>query len=419
VAAYAARVASLLGPNDDDYARIRELHRLGYLPLEFRALPEGTTVPMRIPMLTVENTHPDFFWLTNYIESVMSSALWHPITSATQAWHLRQLLDSWAMRTVGTTDAVGWQGHDFSLRGLEGIAAAGASGAGHLLSFRGTDSLPSLDFVDVHYASELGSLDNGLLGGSVPATEHSVMSAGGEVDERQTYQRLLKLYPTGIVSVVSDTWDLWRTVTQILPSLRDEIMGRDGKLVVRPDSGDPVDIICGNPVAPEGSPAHQGVARLLAEEFGTTINAQGYLELDPHIGMVYGDSITYERAAAMCERLAAAGFASTNIVLGVGSFVYQYVTRDSLGMAMKATWARVEGVGRDLFKDPVTDDGIKRSARGRLAVRRDAEGELALLEQATPEQEAASLLTPVWRDGRFLRTQSFADIRATLHPGRA
>jgi nicotinamide phosphoribosyltransferase len=121
----------------------------------------------------------------------------------------------------------------------------------------------------------------------------------------------------------------------------------------------------------------------------------------------------------MCERLAAAGFASTNIVLGVGSFVYQYVTRDSLGMAMKATWARVEGVGRNLFKDPVTDDGIKRSARGRLAVHRDADGELALIEQATPEQEAASLLTPVWRDGRFLRTQSFADIRATLHPGRA
>jgi len=407
---YADRVAAIAGASDDDFARIRALHRLGYLPLRFCAVPEGTNVPLRMPMLTVENTHPDFYWLTNYIESAMSAFLWHPITSATLAYRLRTLLNTYAQTSTGSTEFAGWQGHDFSLRGLEGIAAAGASGAGHLLSFTGTDSLPSLDFVDMHYPG-----DNGLLGGSPPATEHAVMCAGGELNERDTYLRLLKLYPTGLVSIVSDTWDFWNVITDILPSLHADIMSRDGKLVIRPDSGDPVKIICGDPDAPEGSPARAGLVTLLAEEFGATVNAAGYRELDSHIGMIYGDSITYERAQTMCEGLMALGFASTNIVLGVGSFTYQFVTRDTLGMAMKATWVEVDGVGRNIFKDPKTDDGTKRSAKGRLSLLPDGDG-MRMVEEATPEDEAASLLQPVWCDGEFVRTQTFADVRKVLWP---
>lgn len=421
--AFADRVESIIGPAPRLVERFRALHRLGYLPLEFRALPEGTVAPLRVPLLTVQNTHPEFFWLTNYIESVMSAALWHPLTSATQARHLRALLDGWADRTGADRAFVDWQGHDFSFRGMPGIAAASASGAGHLLSFTGTDSVPSLDFVDAFYGSERGS-PNGLVGGSVPATEHAVMCAGGEEDELETFRRLLEIYPSGILSVVSDTWDLWKVVTEILPQLHSEIMARDGKLVIRPDSGDPVKIICGDPDAKPNSPAHTGLARLLRREFGSTINRAGYTELDSHIGMIYGDSITYERADQMCAGLAALGFASTNIVLGVGSYTYQYVTRDTFGIAMKATWAQVDGVGRDLWKCPATDDGVKNSARGRLAVVRDTrlgavgeppvEGELVLIEQASPEDEARSLLQPVWRDGQFLREQSFADVRAVL-----
>jgi nicotinamide phosphoribosyltransferase len=416
VSAYGDRVASIIGPSDDDFERVRELHQLGYLPLEFRALPEGTLAPLRVPLLTVENTHPDFYWLTNYIESVMSAALWHPITSATLAWRLRELLNEWAMRTTGSTQAVAWQGHDFSLRGLEGIAPAGSSGAGHLLSFTGTDSLPALDFVDTYYGDDLSSSDsaNGLVGGSVPATEHSVMCAGGDENEEETFDRLLGLYPTGIVSIVSDTWDLWKVVTEILPSLHQKITARAGKLVIRPDSGDPARILLGEPSAPDGSPQHLGLARLLAAEFGTTTNEQGYELLDEHVGMIYGDSITFERAEEICSGLEALGFASTNVVLGVGSYTYQYVTRDTLGLAMKATWAEIDGVGHDLYKDPVTDDGGKRSAVGRLSVTPDESGELRLVERATPTDEERSLLEPIWRDGTFLRTWNFSDVRRRL-----
>jgi nicotinamide phosphoribosyltransferase len=416
VSAYADRVASIIGPSDDDFDRVRRLHRLGYLPLEFRALPEGSVAPMRVPLLTVENTHPDFYWLTNYIESVLSAALWHPITSATLAWRLRALLNTWAQRTGGSAEAVAWQGHDFSLRGLEGIGPAGSSGAGHLLSFTGTDSLPALDFVDTYYGDPLSTRGgvNGLVGGSVPATEHSVMCAGGDENEEQTFARILNIYPTGIVSVVSDTWDLWKVVTEILPSLHDSITARAGKLVIRPDSGDPTKIIVGDPSAPAGSPQQLGLARLLAAQFGTTTNEKGYQVLDEHVGMIYGDSITYERAEEICSGLERLGFASTNIVLGVGSYTYQYVTRDTLGIAMKATWAEIGGEGHDLYKDPVTDDGGKRSAAGRLAVLTDGSDELRLVERATAQDEERSLLRPVWRDGRFLQTWSFRDIRENL-----
>lgn len=398
-----------LGPGSVDVEHIRALHRLGYLPLRFCALPEGTLVPLRVPMFTVENMLPEFYWLTNYIESVLSAEVWMPITTATTAWHLRRLLDRAAAHTGGPSEFVDWQGHDFSLRGMTSLPSAAASGAGHLLSFTGTDSIPSLQFVRQFYPG-----DNGLVGGSVPATEHSVMCAGGEADELETFERLLRIYPTGILSVVSDTWNLWDVALKILSALHDAVVAREGKLVVRPDSGDPVDIICGDPSAAAGSPEHRGLAELLWDEFGGSVNAKGFKELDPHIGMIYGDSITYERAVQMTERLAAKGFASTNIVLGVGSFSYQYVTRDTFGMAMKATWAQIDGVGHDLFKDPITDNGVKKSATGRLAVQRHDDGVLQLIERATADDEKASLLAPVWENGEFVRRQSFADVRAAL-----
>lgn len=417
---YMQFTTSVLGPNDVGTDHVRALHRLGYLPLRFNALPEGTLVPLRVPMFTVENTLPEFFWLVNYIESVLSAAIWLPCTSATTSRHLRKLLDSKAAATGGPAAFVDWQGHDFSFRGMENVEASAASGAGHLLNFTGTDSLPALEWVHAFYPGP-----NGFIGGSVAATEHSVMCAGGELSEKETFEHLIDLYPGGILSVVSDTWDLWSVLTGLLPSIKDKVMARDGKLVIRPDSGDPVDIICGtasyepsHPRYNERTPAEKGVCELLWEIFGGTINEAGFKELDPHIGMIYGDSINYDRADEMTERLAEKGFASTNVVLGVGSFTYQLVTRDTFGFAMKATWAEVDGVPRNLFKDPITDDGLKKSAKGRLAVlgRFGAHGgyTLDVISEATPEQEAASLLKPVWEDGKFITRYSFAEVRATL-----
>jgi nicotinamide phosphoribosyltransferase len=413
-AAYEARVNGYLGPNSIGSDHIRALHALGYLPLEIRALPEGTHVPLRIPMVTVENTHDDFAWLVNYFETLISSVLWMPSTSATSALRVREVLEDGARLTGSPLGFVDWQGHDFSFRGMLLPEGAALSGVGHLLFFTGTDTLPAIDLIEQYY----GVPEGYLIAGSVAATEHSVMCAGGKEDERATFERLLELYPEGIVSVVSDTWDLWKVLTEILPSLKDRIMARNGKLVIRPDSGNPADIVCGDPNAPEGSPARKGVIELLWETFGGTKTDLGFKVLDSHIGCIYGDAITRDRAKEIIERLAAKGFASCNMVFGVGSFTYQFVTRDTYSFAMKATWAMVDGEGRDLFKSPITDKGEKKSAKGRLAVLRDENGELYLVEGATPEQEAASLLRVVWRNGQFLVRETFDVIRARAQSER-
>ena len=409
---YARRVNGYLGPNTIGTDHIRALHRLGYVPLEFCAVPEGTKVPLRVPMLTVENTHPDFAWLVNYVETLMSNVLWLPCTSATTAHGMRKILAAGAKRTGSPDGFVDWQGHDFSFRGMSGPEAAQLSGAGHLLFFTGTDTIPALDLIEEHYGVSDGMPLDYLIGGSVAATEHSVMCAGGETCELDTFNRILDLYPAGIVSVVSDTWDLWNVLSSILPQLKDRIMARDGKLVIRPDSGNPVDIICGARMAPAGSPAYKGVIRLLWELFGGTVTETGHKLLDQHIGCIYGDSITRERAAAIIARLDEQGFASANMVFGIGSYTYQYVTRDVYGFAMKATHCVIDGVGHDIFKTPTTDNGVKNSARGRLSVQVNADGKMTLIEQATPGDEEMSVLQPVWRNGRFIRRESFDKIRA-------
>jgi nicotinamide phosphoribosyltransferase len=408
---YQRRLNNLLGPNTVGTDHIGALHDLGYLPLLIRAVPEGTRVPLRVPMLTIENTMPEFFWLTNYFETVLSNSIWMPITSATTAYRFRGLLDYWATRTGGDPGFVPFQGHDFSMRGMSSIDASAMSGGGHLLSFVGTDTNPAIEMLEKFYE---GGVSQEMVGVSVSATEHSVMCAGGKSSESETFSRLLDTYPEGILSVVSDTWDLWHVLTDILPSHSSQIMAREGKLVIRPDSGDPADILCGDPSAPAGAPAARGVIRLLWDVFGGTVNSEGYRELDPHVGAIYGDAINYDRADDILSRLAANGYASTNVVLGVGSFTYQFVTRDSFAMAIKATWCQILGEGIDMMKDPVTDDGTKSSATGRLAVLKDDQGELYMVQRATPEQESMSELRTVFLDGEMVSTTSLGDIRKRM-----
>jgi nicotinamide phosphoribosyltransferase len=406
---YEDLVNSYLGPNSIGTEHIEALHNLGYLPLRFKAFPEGCFVPLRVPAMTVENTHPDFFWLTNYIETILSCYLWGPCTSATTAFAFRKILEQYARLTGSPEEFVDWQGHDFSFRGMMGPQAAAMSGAGHLVFFTGTDTIPALRFVSKYYGQKLP--DNYLIGGSVAATEHSVMSAGGHLNEGETFAKLLDLYPSGIVSVVSDTWDLWKVLTEILPKLKNKILAREGKLVIRPDSGDPVKIICGDPSALDEN-ARKGVVQILWDTFGGTITSTGHKLLDPHIGAIYGDSINRERLAAILEGLSKNGFASANMVFGVGSYTYQYVTRDTYGFAMKATWAEKDGAGCDLWKKPITDSGEKFSAKGRLAVLENDFMEPVVVSCATPEQEKNSLLQTVWENGILLQCDNFQTIRA-------
>ncbi|KQR51240.1 nicotinate phosphoribosyltransferase [Leifsonia sp. Leaf336] len=416
------------GPNDIGSDHIRALHRKGYLPLVVRSLPEGTLAPIGIATVLIENTDAEFFWLPNYIETALSASIWHPTTVATISSLYRELVEEWGARTGGDADGIGFQAHDFSFRGQHSIDAAAASGAGHLLSFLGTDTMSALDWISRYYPGE-----NGWVGASVPATEHSVMCLEGRAGELDTFQRILKVFPEGIVSTVADGFDFWGVLTNLLPQMKDQIMARDGKLVIRPDSGDPVDIITGEIIVKDQEsramyeaekaagaygPADLGAIEVLGDLFGYTVNERGYKELDSHIGLIYGDSITLERAKQIFERLEAKGWASTNVVLGIGSYTFAYLTRDVLGSAVKATWALVNGNPVDIQKDPKTGSG-KKSAKGRLAVLRDETGELYMVEQATPAQEKQSEIRPVWIDGQFVAAQSFAEVRSTLEAERA
>jgi len=422
------RELSLYLGTDYDVTHFEKLHDLGYLPIHVKGIEEGTLVPMRVPVLTIYNTHPDFYWVTNYLETILSNLLWKPMTSATIAHQYRKVLTKWQQKTDAEKGwFIDWQGHDFSMRGMDSVEAVISSGLGHLTSFSGTDSLPTIYGARKFYGEE------GFVGGSVNATEHSVMCAGSKDDEVGTFRRLLETYPTGILSVVSDTWDLWKVCTEHVVTLKEEILARDGKLVIRPDSGDPVDIICGTRDEIDrdwqGTPEQKGVIELLWDVFGGTVNEQGYKVLDSHIGAIYGDSITIDRAHKICERLEAKGFASTNIVLGVGSFTYQFNTRDTFGFAMKATYVELEVpkfgefidqnlnteiVGREIFKDPITDDGTKKSATGLLRVAKNEDGNITLFDKVNWYDENKGLLKTIYKDGEFQNQTTLTEIKNRL-----
>jgi len=414
--AYKRRINAYLGPDAITFDHIADLHDLGYLPLQIKSVPEGTIVPFRVPQFTIRNTRDEFFWLTNMLETLLSNVLWLPSTSATTAFRYRQVFDRYARATGADLAFVPWQGHDFSMRGMAGIEAAAMSGAAHLLSFTGTDTVPAIEFLERYYGADC---ERELVGGSVPATEHSVMSMGMKDNELETFRRLIvEVCPKGVLSVVSDTWDFWKVLLEYLPALKSTILARDGKLVIRPDSGDPVKIICGDPDA-NTKWEYKGAVRVLWELFGGTLTSNGYKVLDSHIGLIYGDSITPERQVEILSRLEADGFASSNVVLGLGSYTYQYVTRDTYGFAMKATYGETESRGgQAIYKDPKSDDGTKKSASGLLCVTDDLEMGIHLEENCTWETEKTGLLQTVFLDGVPSNIQTLAQIRALLESQR-
>lgn len=411
VAAYKRRMDNALGKDAIPVDHIEALHDLGYLPICIRALPEGTQVPIRVPCMTFWNTHPDFFWLTNYLETVLSSYMWKPITSATIAKHYRILLTTHAKQTGQDDSFVNFQAHDFSFRGMSGPEDAALSGAAHLTSFVGTDSVAAIDLLEEYYAA---NSDNEMVGVSVSATEHSVMCMGSKESEVDTFQRLItELYPKGIVSIVSDTWDFWKVITEYTVTLKDQIMAREGKVVFRPDSGDPVKIICGDLSLCNDSPAYYGAVECLWGIFGGTINDAGFKVLDPHVGVIYGDSITLERAHLILKGLRNNGFAASNVVFGVGSFTYQHVTRDSFGFAVKSTAGVVDGEVREIFKDPVTDNGVKKSLKGFIKVK-TYDGVLQAYDQQANMESEDCEMHRVFEDGKLLTQEYLGAIRARV-----
>lgn len=710
---------------------ISELWELGYLPIEIKSLPEGSLCPMKVPVLTITNTDDRFFWLVNYLETVMSTELWKPMTNATIAYEYRQVFEKFADMTGANKEFILFQGHDFSCRGLSNREDGYKSGIAHLTSFVGTDTVLAIqgakDFYNADYSKEL-------VGTSVPATEHSVMCMGTKDSEIETFRRLItELYPSGVVSIVSDTWDLWKVLTEYTVELKDEIINRKenslglAKVVFRPDcydeqtlimtdsgwkylkdltnidlvaqvlddgsyefikplkttvqlyegemchfkdqkgkvdllvtpnhrmilqqndkerivlaedlgykghhkqkmvrsasarslpsrritpnqrlmiafqadgsytstgnkirfkfskqrkidrlkniledcnishtiyelkdgcveinintdatayqkdfewvkkleltkewcqdfieelsywdatrrsdlrfkfdttvetvndvveviaigagygiyqskrednrkphfstiytshimkdntiggqswvkeitnytgyvycvtvpsgrllvkrnkcimvcgnSGNPVDILCGTgPTSDLNIPTHieKGAVGVLWDIFGGTINDKGFKTLNPRVGLIYGDSITLERQQEILQKLRDKGFASDNIVFGIGSYTYQYSTRDTFGFAMKATYGEVEGIGREIFKDPITDSGTKKSAKGLLFVKKDEpNGDYYLIDSVAKDRESSenNKLKLVFKNGELIKETSLKEIRERL-----
>ena len=489
---YKRRMDTALGPDAVPVDRLAALHDLGYLPLELRALPEGARVNIKVPPVVFVNTHPDFPWVSTYFETLFSAELWKPSTVATIAFEFRKLLTYFAELTGAPQAFVDWQGHDFSMRGMSGIHDAMRCGMGHLLSFTGTDTVPAIDYAEDYYSADA---DKELVGGSIPASEHSVMTlrilftlkrlATGRGDAMLTPAALRRLtpedvarevqritkeleetgyeekglrrlaerevirefvtqdYPAGMVSLVSDSFDYWNVITVIAKELKDEILARkpnalgQSRVVFRPDSGDPVRILAGyddGELARDADGAlrmvdgkyvvaatertiteaeRKGSVQCLWDIYGGTQTEKGYKMLNDKVGLIYGDSISLPRALEIMRRLAAKGFASSNVVFGIGSYTYNMLSRDTFGWAMKAIYAQVGDEPVDIYKDPATDDGTKKSARGLLRVEREG-GDYVLYEQQTLDAFEAGELKPVFRNGELLVTTTLAEIRERL-----
>lgn len=473
-------------PEEVYTAHIYSLHSLGFLPLLVRALKEGSVVPAKTPVFTIENTVSGFGWLVNYLETVFSNALWKPCVNATLAREYRNICERYAHVTSSPSEFVDWQCHDFSYRGLTCPEEGMSTGFAHLTSFKGTDTVPALLYARAYYGVEEGDI----YGGSVYATEHAVACAnitseGGKDDDSSRFygevawfkRYITEVVPKGIASYVADTYDFWGVLVNVLPVLKDTIMKRDGKLVLRPDSGDPVLIVTGYRTYGEDTPLYKndvvgvnqviynqkvindldetytsyeairlfngtgytyyhlslvgdkyvigdameecvakGAVQVLFDLFGGTYTERGYAVLDSHIGLIYGDSITLDIAETILERLMSKGFASCNIVFGVGSFTYQYSTRDSLGFAMKATAMTLDGVVRPLQKDPKTGDGLKKSAKGRLGVHITEFGEYETLDNIPEDMYPidGDALELTFLNGVMVRHQTLTDIRKNI-----
>lgn len=496
-AEYEELISNTMTVQASDTSEMKKLHDLGYLPIRIKSVAEGERVNIKTPMFEVTNTVKGFGWLVNYLETYMSVNIWFPMTTATIAYEYRKIVNKYFEKTVENGIPATACG-DFSMRGMTSPESAMKASAGHLTSFTGTATIPSIVWLEQYYNCDSRKE---VVGKGVPSTEHSVMSSYGREGEFECYRHLIEdVFKTGPLSMVSDTYDYWNVITNYLPRLKESILNRDGKIIIRGDSGDPVDIICGELKASdymvveglkedglkdyfkryaeehydfggahtswykvriadklyevtcehvwvddeeenggmyipaveyvdvkeiEITPAMKGTVELLWDIFGGTVNSKGYKVLNPHIGAIYGDSITLDRAKAIYTRLEEKGFAVNNCTLGIGSYTYQYNTRDTFGFALKATNSVIDGVEKHIYKDPITDkvkgNNFKKSQRGMCYVYRDGDDILYTdehtIEELKEEKYADNLLQTIFEDGKVVNEVSLAEIRGRLHKG--
>ncbi len=367
----------------------------GYLPLDIRAVPEGSVIPVHQPLMTVVNTDPDFFWLTSYVETALLR-VWYPITVATISHGVRRIIKAALDNTADDPDAeLPFKLHDFGARGVSSEASAALGGMAHLVNFKGSDTLSAIMAARRLYNEPMA-------GFSIPAAEHSTITSWGRDNEVAAYANMVKQFgkPGGLYAVVSDSYDLFNVVEHLWgETLRQQVIDAGATLVVRPDSGDPVTVVA-------------RTVQLLAEKFGTTINSKGYRVLNT-VRVIQGDGVNPVSITAILDRLTADGFSASNIAFGMGGALLQKCDRDTMQFAYKASAAKVKGAWRDVYKDPVTDSG-KRSKRGLLGLVKDSNGYacVPVADGTFAPAQGENLLTPVYLNGQLLRDDSLSAIRA-------
>ena len=371
--------------NKAGWLRIVNKHG-GRLPLRIKAVPEGTRVPAHQLLMALESTDPETFWLPGWVEGLVSQ-VWYPTSVATISRAMKNIVLR-ALEKTGDPSLIDFQVHDFGYRGSTSDESAGIGGAAHLVNFRGSDTLQGVLVARQYY-------DEPMAGHSIPAAEHSTITAWGRAHEADAYRAILERFPTGPVSVVSDSYDIYHAVRNIWGrELRDLVLGRDGVLVIRPDSGDPCVVV------PE-------ILGLLGEAFGFTTNAKGYQVLHPKVRVIQGDGIALHTLQDILDSVTLAGWSADNVCFGSGGGLLQKIDRDTFKFALKCSSISVNDEERDVLKDPVTDPG-KRSKAGRLKLVRDNDNGFATVRDSDPRPD--ELLT-VFENGEITRHTTFADIR--------
>lgn len=386
--------------NEAGWRDIVQRHE-GRLPLRIRAVPEGTVVPTHQALVTIESTDPRVFWVPSYLETQLLR-LWYPVTVATVSWHARQTIRQFLERTSDDPDGqLPFKLHDFGARGVSSTESAAIGGLSHLVNFLGTDTVSGLLAAREWYHEPLA-------GFSIPAAEHSTITAWGREREVDAYRNMLRQFarPGAIVAVVSDSYDIFRAVSEHWGrALREEVIASGATVVIRPDSGDPVEVV------------HQCLVRL-DDAFGHSVNGKGYKVLN-HVRLIQGDGVNPTSIRAILERITSAGYATDNLAFGMGGALLQRLDRDTQKFALKCSAARVDGRWIDVYKDPVTDKG-KASKRGRMTLARDLRtgqyrtvplrGDAIALDPADAPGCEDAMVT-VWEDGRLLQDWTLAQVR--------
>ena len=382
--------------NREGWEYILRVHN-GYLPVVIRAVPEGTVVPVKNVLATIENTDPACFWLTTWLETSLLRAIWYPTTVATQSKFIKNILVDYLEKS-GDPTSISFKLHDFGARGVSSMESAGIGGAAHLVNFMGTDTITGVLYAREYYNA-------GIAGFSIPAAEHSTITSWGRDNEVKAYENMLTQFakPGAILAVVSDSYDIYNATEKLWgEELRQKVIDSGATVVIRPDSGDPVEV-------------NRRLIEILGEKFGYTTNAKGFKVLN-NVRLIQGDGVNELSIRSILGAFMAMGWSADNIAFGMGGALLQIVNRDTQRFAMKCSSIQINGVWQDVVKDPVTDSG-KRSKGGRVTLWQSG-GEFASGVRPPSGWTDRGFggwteaLQTVFRDGQIIREYDFAEVRA-------